>query len=83
MPKRITKISSENSESQPVIEDDQSFVKASICQSGDDKASILGLNWDTDSDEIYFDFEKIIDLARKPALTKDQYLNFRLKSFIL
>ena len=31
----ITKTSSENSESQPVIEDDQSFVKASIGQSGD------------------------------------------------
>ena len=66
----ITKISSKISESEPVIEDDQSFVKASIGQSGDDKASILGLNWDTDSDEIYFGFEKINDLARKLPLTK-------------
>ena len=36
----ITKISSKMSESEPVIEDDQSFVKASIGQSGDDKALI-------------------------------------------
>ena len=58
------------SESEPVIEDDQSFVKASIGQSGDDKASILGLNWDMDSDKIYFGFEKINDLPRKLPLTK-------------
>ena len=77
----ITKISSENSESQPVIEDDQSFVKASIGQPGDDKASILGLNWDTDSDEIYFEFEKIIDLAWKLPLTKRSVLKLSAKIF--
>ena len=77
----ITKYSSKNSKREPVIEDDQSFVKASIGQSGDDKASILGLNWDTDSDEIYFEFEKIVDLARKLPLTKRSVLKLSAKIF--
>ena len=65
------------------IEDDQSFVKASVGQSGDDKASILGLNWDTDSDEIYFEFEKITDLARQLPLTKRSVLKLSAKIFDL
>ena len=77
----ITKFSSKNSEREPVIEDDQSCVKASIGQSGDDKASILGLNWDMDSDEIYFEFEKIVDLARKLPLTKRSVLKLLAKIF--
>ena len=59
---------------------DQSFVKASIGQSSDDKASILGLNWDK-GDEIYFQFEKIIDLARKLPLTKRSVLKLSAKIF--
>ena len=79
----ITKISSKTCESQPVIEDDQSFVKVLIGQSGDDKASILDLNWDTDSDEIYSEFEKIIDLARNLPLTKKSVLKLSAKIFDL
>ena len=45
------------------------------------KARILGLNWDTDSDEIYFEIERIIDLARKLPLTKRSVLKLLAKIF--
>ena len=77
----IKNISSKNSENQPVNEDDQSFVKASVGQSGDDKASIFGLNWDTDSGKTYFELEKIIGLVRKLPLTKRSVLELLAKIF--
>ena len=71
--------------SMPVREDDESFAKKTLGpQTADevnDKAKVLGLNWDTKSDEFYFDFQELIKFANTLPPTKRSVLSLTAKIF--
>ena len=65
-----------------VSEEDQSYANSALgppCS--DDKAKILGVNWDSDSDKIYFDVHHVIDFANSLPPTKRSLLKIAAKIF--
>ena len=63
-------------------EDEQTYAKASIgLSSAEDHVKILGLRWDTDSDEFCFDLTEIVVLARTLPITKRTLLKLKAKIF--
>ena len=43
-------------------EDDQSYAKTELgSTTSDDETKVLGVNWDPESDQFYFDFSKIYE----------------------
>ena len=71
--------------SMPVREDDESFAKKTLgpqtVDEVNDKAKVLGLNWDTKSDEFYFDFQELIKFANTLPPTKRSVLSLTAKIF--
>ena len=76
------KTSSENSESKlsknETLEDDTSYVKTTVgSQQTSEKSSatkVLGMCWDTDTDQFYFDFSELIHYASSLPMTKRSVL---------
>ena len=65
-----------------LTEDEQTYAKASIgLSSAEDQVKILGLRWDTDSDEFCFDLTEIVVLARTLPITKRTLLKLTAKIF--
>ena len=73
----------ETGDSNPgVSEDDQSYVQASIgLNTGKETVKILGLNWNTESDEFCYDFSEIIELAKSLPVSKRTLLKLTAKIF--
>ena len=65
-----------------LTEDEQIYGKASIgLSSMEDQVKILGLRWDTDSDEVCFDLMEIVVLAMTLPTTKHTLLTLTAKIF--
>ena len=83
------KTSSENSESRSpkneTLEDDSSYVKTTVGpqQIGENSspAKVLGMCWDTDTDQFYFDFLELIHYASSLPMTKRSVLKLTGRVF--
>ena len=72
------KTSSENSESKlpknETLEDDTSYVKTTVgpqqISENSSATKVLGMCWDTDTDQFYFDFSELIHYASSLPMTK-------------
>ena len=71
--------------SMSVREDDESYAKKALgpqtVAEVNDKAKVLGLNWDMKSDEFYFDFQELIEFANTLPPTKRSVLSLTAKIF--
>ena len=68
-----------------VKEDDQKFTKETLGPNTNSdektKTKILGLNWDIQNDEFYYDFDQIIEFANSLPLTKRSVLKVAAKIY--
>ena len=69
-----------------IIEDDQSYAKTttgldSPSTTDDSVVKVLGLNWNTLSDELFFDFSSINTYAKSLPLSKRSVLKVTAKIF--
>ena len=65
-----------------VSEESQSCVDSAVDPSNrNDKTKLLGVNWDSDSDRIYFDVQHVIDCAKSLPPTKRSLLKLAAKIF--
>ena len=63
-------------------EDNQSYAKATTgSPTQDDKTKVLGVHWNTDTDEILFDVIEIVEYAKTLPVTKRSLLKFTAKIF--
>ena len=63
-------------------EDDQSYAKTELgSTTSDDETKVLGVNWDPESDQFYFDFSKIYEYGKELPITKRSVLKFSAKLF--
>ena len=63
-------------------EDDQSYAKTeSGSTTSDDETKVLGVNWDPESDQFYFDFSKIHEYGKELPITKRSVLKISAKLF--
>ena len=57
-----------------VMEDEQSYTKYSVgLPSRDSISKVLGVQWDSDSDQLCLEFSQIIELANSLPLTKGEF----------
>lgn len=68
---------------QPIEEEDESFTKSTIGpnQVSDKLVKTLGVCWDTESDEMSFDFKELIEYANTLKVTKRSLLKLSAKVF--
>ena len=68
---------------QPIEEEDESFTKSTIGpnQVSDKLVKTLGVCWDTESDEMSFDFKELIEYANTLQVTKRSLLKLSAKVF--
>ena len=65
-----------------VSEDDQSFTKYSIgLPNSDSNAKVLGVNWNTDTDKLFFNLTQIEELVKTLPPTKRSLLKIAAKVF--
>ena len=75
-----SKLESENKAT--FSEDDQSYAKTKLgSTTSDDETKVLGVNWDPESDQFYFDFSKTHDYGKKLQITKRFVLRLLAKLF--
>ena len=65
-----------------ICEDDQSYTTHSLgLPSSDDSSKILGVQWLSESDKLYFECPQVVQLARKLPPTKRSLLKLAVKIF--
>ena len=58
-------------------EDDQAYAKTELgSTTSDDETKVLGVNWDPESDQSYFDFSKIHEYGKELPITERSVLKF-------
>ena len=83
------KTSLENSESElpknETLEDDTSYVKTTVSpqqiSENSSATKVLGMCWDTDTDQLYFDFSELIHYASSLPMTKSSVLKLTGRVF--
>ena len=67
-----------------VAEEDESFAKATtgyITETGEDTVKLLGVAWDSSSDDFTFDYTELVKYVESLTLTKRSLLKFTAKLF--